>query len=509
MFFLKAGSFCERPVRKAALCGTLHSSLVCGECKRKRSKKKCTHLNVAGGDDADGATAGAGDATAAAAIAASRAQLAPIAVPARPPLHASGRASPVSSDDGGRASPLASSEDGSADGRGARSRSRDRSPSPGIYGGLAREPSPELSAARREAAFGRWRPASRSPSPNATGSTASAAASAAGAAGAVGAATEASAASDASAAIAAAGAATEASAASDASAAIAAAGVSDSLPAPPTPPQPPRHDDPTADLSPGSHVASVVTSGAHAAATAAAAATAGSAQPARSRGAERSRQLMILRREGLSVHCGAGSVYDQRGDGIEPLGDDALAAMVRVIVDRERRERRDRMIPWRSVFVVAIVVCDYFCCRCLPFPVLVRLLPDRPPHSPFPRSSSPPPRIPSPLRALFLPVIPFSLPPRGPRFVCREGRAINTRLFVTKEPAAPFCVRALGPPSRYCEVATGVPGRCPAFGDQRAGNNEGYAHARGKCANDLRWPARLVARKPERSRKRTERPGLC
>jgi hypothetical protein len=140
---------------------------------------------------------------------------------------------------------------------------------------------------------------------------------------------------------------------------------------------------------------------------------------------------------------------------------------------RERRERRDRMIPWRSVFVVAIVVCGYLCCRCLPFPVLVHLLPDRPPHSPFPRSSSPPPRIPSPLRALFLPVIPFSLPPRGPRFVCREGRAINTRLFVTKELAAPFCVRVLGPPSRYCEVATGVPGRCPAFGDQRAGNNEG------------------------------------
>ena len=27
-FFLKAGSFCERPVRKAALCGTLHSSLI-------------------------------------------------------------------------------------------------------------------------------------------------------------------------------------------------------------------------------------------------------------------------------------------------------------------------------------------------------------------------------------------------------------------------------------------------------------------------------------------------
>ena len=25
--FLKAGSFCERPVRKAALCGTLHPSL--------------------------------------------------------------------------------------------------------------------------------------------------------------------------------------------------------------------------------------------------------------------------------------------------------------------------------------------------------------------------------------------------------------------------------------------------------------------------------------------------
>ena len=44
---------------------------------------------------------------------------------------------------------------------------------------------------------------------------------------------------------------------------------------------------------------------------------------------------MILRREGLSVHCGAGSVYDQRGDGIESLGDDALAAMVRVIVDRD------------------------------------------------------------------------------------------------------------------------------------------------------------------------------
>ena len=174
------------------------------------------------------------------------------------------------------------------------------------------------------------------------------------------------------------------------------------------------------------------------------------------------------------------------------------------------------MIPWRSVFVVAIVVCDYFCCRCLPFPVLVRLLPDRPPHSPFPRSSSPPPRIPSPLRALFLPVIPFSLPPRGPRFVCREGRAINTRLFVTKEPAAPFCVRALGPPSRYCEVATGVPGRCPAFGDQRAGNNEGYAHVRGKCANGLRWPARLVARNPkdpEKERKTgvvlTQNPRCC
>ena len=139
------------------------------------------------------------------------------------------------------------------------------------------------------------------------------------------------------------------------------------------------------------------------------------------------------------------------------------------------------------------------------------------PLPPLPRVSSPPPRPPAtqPVPTLLLATSahslsaarplpardPFSLPPRGPRSVCREGRAINTR-FRTKEPAAPFCVRALGPPSRYCEVATGVPGRCPAFGDQRAGNNEGYAHARGKCANDLRWPARLVARKPERSPKK-------